>query len=431
MTDFFKQLTVREKEIVDFLISQINTNDGTYIYKVRELKEKLKIHHVTLSRTLEKIKKSGYFEVEDLGLRVGYKINLLSKFEEKEVLETEEKSIELEQTQKSAIKLNDNVNLEQGQKETSLISDIAPNEQTYLIGRNEEVKQILNEIKKRKDILVIGEIGTGKTAILKYIEKKLDSKNQNVIYSDYSKSFKQFLVNVVYNMHEKHKNIEIYEFSDKQEDTRDKEWKDLKRRITKMTVVDLAGLIKRSMKGQNYIIICDHMEMITPTAKAVFESMREDCCLVGATHTIKNNTHLKKLYWRFKHIEVKNLDLENAKKLIDYLYEKHNVNAYNKDVYKQRILKISNGNCSAIYDMFFHTSKEKYLSSQDIRDIKHHEAGTKELDLTPFLIFLGIGVVATRFIALGMNNKDVYILAGISGAVFMFVRYYLQKLSRK
>jgi len=198
-----------------------------------------------------------------------------------------------------------------------------------------------------------------------------------------------------------------------------------------LTTDDLAGLVQKSTKGKDYLIICDTMEMITPTAKAIFESLRENCCLIGATHTMRDNPHLKKLWWSFKQIEIKNLEPEKAKELIDYLYIENGVNSYDKEAYKRKILKVSNGNCAAIYDMVSHTSKEKYLDHQDVRDIKSHDGGNRELDLTPFVILAGVGVVATRFIALGMNNKDVYILAGISGALFMFIRFYMMRGMRR
>lgn len=421
MTELFAKLTQREKEIIAFLIEQIKAN-GEYTYTVRQLVEELKLHNKTLAKALEKAKDSGYFVIEDLGLRNGYRIKFSSKFAN-EAMEINEECLEIKE--KGEIGLENEINTDKPNKNET----IAQNAQNTpkLIGREKEVEAILKEVGKRKDVLLVGPIGSGKTAILREIVRKLESQNKKVVYANYATSFKHFLVNLVYQMHEKYNDIELYELLDKQEDTKGKAWKEIRRRVAKLTTSDLAGLVFRSTKRREYTIICDALEMITPTAKANFESLRENCCLIGATHTIKDNPHLKKLWWRFKHIEIKNLELAKAKELIDYLYTENNINAYDKEAYKRKILKVSNGNCAAIYDMVFHSSKEKYLDHQDVRDIKSHEAGDKELDMTMFYLFAGVGVVATRFIALGMNNKDVYILAGIGGALFMFLRFYMMR----
>ena len=441
MTEFFAMLTAREKEIVGYLIEQIKAN-GEYIYTVRQLTENLKLHHKTLGKALEKAKNSGYFEIEDLGLRKGYRIKFSKKFNENFVKKENEEEINtsivglecLQSHKTSEISHQSTQNIE-NLTETIKEAKNSQNNQTgnikKLIGRNKEVEEILKEIKKRKDVLLIGDIGIGKTAILKEIFQILNKQNQKVVYADYARSFKQFLVNIIQQMHCKYQDIEIYEMTDKKEEIKSKDWKDIKRKIKKLTTNDLAGLVQRSITGKDYIIICDALEMITPTAKSIFESFRENCCLVGATHTIRDNPHLKKLWWRFKQIEIKKLEPSKANELIDHLYFKNGINAYDKEAYKRKILKVSNGNCAAIYDMVFHSSKEKYLDHQAVRDIKSHDGGNKELDLTPFVIFAGVGVVATRFIALGMNNKDIYILAGISGALFMFVRFYMMKGMRK
>lgn len=433
MTEFFEKLTGREKEVIDYIIQQIQESEKKeFIYTVRQLTEKLNLHHTTLNKALEKAKISSYFEVEDLGLRKGYKItfkdigkNKLEASSEKviaqEIVENDENFNQ---------KFQNNEILQEIKKTPKIAQNLLNNENVEIkekiIGRDKEIKLILQEIGKRRDILLYGGIGTGKTAILKFIYHELKNKNEKIVYSDYSKSFKNFLINLAYQIHINYKDIDIYEIRDKGEETKDKEWKDIKRKITKMTTSDLAGLIQRSIKKKNYIIICDQLETLTPTSKAIFESIREIACLVGGTNIIKNNNHLKKLYWRFRQIEINNLDNEETKKLIDWQITQKNIHIYNKKAFMQKILTVSNGNPASIIDLLYHAEKEEYIDRKHIQEMGH-EAGRKELDLTGFVVFFGVLVMATRFFALGMNNKDVYIIAGISGAFFVFIKFLLYK----
>ena len=435
MQDLLDNLTLREKELLEFFISQIEANNGQYIYTVRQLTELLKLHHKTLSKFLDKLKNSGYFVIENLGLRQGYRIKFSdNKLNTNEVY-NEIVNLEHHKINKTIEISQENVeNIEMSIDETKEAknSKIEHNQDiSKLIGRDKVLNVILKEIEKNRDVLLFGNVGTGKTAILKYIFRyfRLNSQNiktRKIIYADYAVSFKSFLEQIAYQVHENYRDLELLELLDKQDSAKSKEWKSIKRIVQRMKTNQLAGLILKSIKAKDYIIICDHLETLTPSSKSIFESLREEICLIGATNTIKNNNHLKKLYWRFKQIEITNLDEESTKEFIEYHLSIKNIHTYNKADFIKKIWQVSKGNCSSIYDLIYHADKEKYIDRKHVRDMGH-EASRKELSLTGFVIFFGVLVVATRFIALGMNNKDVYIIAGISGAFFMFVRFLLYK----
>ena len=65
---------------------------------------------------------------------------------------------------------------------------------------------------------------------------------------------------------------------------------------------------------------------------------------------------------------------------------------------------------------------------QTIRALQHG-AGLRYLDLTPVLLLVAAGLVAARFVALGLDNRDLYILAGTLGALFFVVRVLLTRRS--
>ena len=56
-----------------------------------------------------------------------------------------------------------------------------------------------------------------------------------------------------------------------------------------------------------------------------------------------------------------------------------------------------------------------------------HGAGLRYLDLTPLLLLVAAGLVAARFVALGLDDRDLYILAGTLGALFFVVRVLLTR----
>lgn len=66
------------------------------------------------------------------------------------------------------------------------------------------------------------------------------------------------------------------------------------------------------------------------------------------------------------------------------------------------------------------------VDKRQIREMRH-QAGVRYVDFTPAMIIVGALVVATRYIAIGLGDKSLYILAGIGAALFLSVRFFMFK----
>jgi len=286
-------------------VNKVVFDRGGYIYTVRGLKEDLHMHHQKINKVIEKFKADGIFMVEELGRQKGYLIS----FKEKEIWKQVAPVEEAEEIQE--VSDNEEIKdiLEENTKENGENgNNLKDKKEIALIGREQELGYLVGEIRKRRDTLLYGPIGSGKTAVLLAAYKKVDGEGKTrIIYADYSGSFKMFLVLVAYQIHEKYKELKLYELEDKKEDVTQLTWKDIKRKIKRMTITDLAGVILKSIREKEYVIMCDQLEKVNPTAKSIFEAMREECCLVGATWSINRSGHFRKLWWRFKRIEIDNL----------------------------------------------------------------------------------------------------------------------------
>jgi len=90
----------------------------------------------------------------------------------------------------------------------------------------------------------------------------------------------------------------------------------------------------------------------------------------------------------------------------------------------------ADGNPYALVEMVRQVAGDRPLGLQAIRDL-HHGAGVRYLDITPVLLLLGAVIVAARFVALGLNDPDLYIIAGSLGALFFVARYFLYRGLRR
>ena len=95
-------------------------------------------------------------------------------------------------------------------------------------------------------------------------------------------------------------------------------------------------------------------------------------------------------------------------------------------LFEATVLEQAAGNPHAIVEMARQVPAEGPVALEAIRALQHG-AGLRTLDLTPVLLLVAAGLVAARFVALGLDNRDLYILAGTLGALFFVVRVLLTR----
>lgn len=299
-----------------------------------------------------------------------------------------------------------------------------------IIGRERELEQLIDCIKKGRHILLTGKMGCGKSAILReaydYFERETKIK---ILYCADSTPLKSLLVNLAKSLHEKYQALRIVGLEDMV--LENLEWRQLQTRFSRMNNKDQAASILSSLLAERFCIILDQLERVTPMGQAFIEALIDRACIVGATCDEKSSGQLARMWWRFKKLEVLNLSKEDSFCLIEQLILQEKVLCSDIEMFKRQVYKMSMGNPLAIKDIINAGSLERYVSQEQIRNLERHDAGKREIDLTPGLLVVGVFVVGARFVALGMNDIDLYILAGATGAGFMFLRFFLYRAMRK
>lgn len=72
------------------------------------------------------------------------------------------------------------------------------------------------------------------------------------------------------------------------------------------------------------------------------------------------------------------------------------------------------------------SAKERVVDKRQIREMKH-QAGMRYLDFTPVMIVCGALVVGTRYLAIGLGDTALYIMAGMGAALFVSFRFFMFK----
>lgn len=404
MLDYVQSLTSTQRKLFEFLKQQIELAEGQeFFYKLRDLKQEVGMGFESLKKALEKFHKDKVFHVEKLdGYHAGYRAAFGHVFLRGREKEEAQASVQ--------------------QQQTTRVYDVD------LLGREDEVQTIQDCIKRKKHVLLYGDIGVGKTAILQHVYNLIDQKQgSRVLYAEYGKSLKELLINLAFQMHEKYKDLVAYELTDHGIDLNEADWKSIRKKIKRMTISDLCNVLLNSVKGRGYVVIFDHIEAISPTGKAFLESLFQRACVLAGSSYRSRNRHFKKMWWDFKTLEVSNLASAPANELIEKLIGRNTAKIYEPKMFKSKVLKVSGGNPRAISKMVEHASVEKYVDNKYVRSLEN-KGKRKEFDLTLIIMFLLPCVVAMRFVALGMNDRELYIIAGVSAAFILPFRYSIHKM---
>ena len=254
-----------------------------------------------------------------------------------------------------------------------------------------EYNKLLENIAKAQPTLLIGDIGIGKSYLLKQAYAELDK----AIYVESISPIKSALLDILKALHQ---NDDLKEGIEAEYLT----WDELLKKLNRLNTKELEALIQNNLVGRGYVLLLDSLETLTPSAVKKVEALMESTTIVSAANKLK--PFLKKLWWRFERIEIPPLTKEESKQLLWSLIDKDAID--DTQLFEKLILNQANGNPLSIVELAQKAQREENLTTENIRELKH-QAGTRFIDITPVFFIIGALVVACRFVALGMNSTSL------------------------
>jgi hypothetical protein len=127
-----------------------------------------------------------------------------------------------------------------------------------------------------------------------------------------------------------------------------------------------------------------------------------------------------------KAIEAPALDADASKTIVRAYIAQRGMMIESPELYVGHVIKQAGGNPQAIADMLDESQKEKVVDKRQIRQMRH-QAGVRYLDFTPIMIVSGALIVGARYVAIGLGDTALYIMAGLGAALFLSLRMFLFK----
>ena len=278
-------------------------------------------------------------------------------------------------------------------------------------------------------MLLTGPAGIGKSAVLKALYAERHASGQRVLYIAQASPTKPMLLEIAMQLHAHYHALPYHDFGDKVSNTNPAEiaWKAISKTLNRLQIRDLSDMLLRVFQQQRYILCLDAMESVTPTQKALMLALFETTQILGATTAKKTSGNLRQLWWSFKTFEVPPLDDVASTTIIETFIQAKRMLIEQPVMFRRHVLKAAGGNPQSLHDILCDANKEKVVKKRYIREEVRHEAGEQYVDLTPLALLAGCLIIAWRFVARGLDTPDLYLLAGIGSALFMFLRFFLYR----
>lgn len=325
---------------------------------------------------------------------------------------------------------------------------------TGLIGRDELVIDVVREIRKGKHVLLTGPTGIGKSRVLEAAIKRIERRQDEFIQAglDLTNPITP-PANVTEQRIERRLCLAYLkdhqakgQFVDlsrrllearivkpsalglpKRMDGAPIDWHECKRTVNRQGIRDITGAILPAIHaykehGGRLVIAVDDLTFLTPTQSAFFLALFDQAQLVGCASAKKDGN--RKLWWRMKEVEIPALTPEASTKIVRTYIARKGILIESPDLYVSHVVKQSQGNPQAIADMMDDSAKERVVDKRRIREMKH-AAGVRYLDFTPVMIVSGACIIGARYVAIGLGDTTLYVMAGMATALFLSLRFFM------
>lgn len=317
---------------------------------------------------------------------------------------------------------------------------------TTFFGRTDELYQLVKNLQRGRHTLVLGPKGIGKTRLMMEAKAILESKTRRI---DFSANVMTQLsgqlgvrilpdqYKILYIEHSAPLGDCLGEICERLFQNRDlkldpkpqegADWPAVKKQLRGLGSVKLQDTVIESLTASSkpYLIFFDSLDRISPTHQQFIERIFTVSVVCAAAVQLKEAFHFRKIWSSFNQIELAPLPETICSQLIYHFVENYPIHVIDIELYKREILKSANGNPFHIRNMIWHGSREKYVSTDEIRKLRQIEQG-EYFNMGPIYIF-GVSIFTLfKIFSIGTDNREFYIYFSALG----FMAYLIFRVFR-
>jgi hypothetical protein len=298
---------------------------------------------------------------------------------------------------------------------------LQPTEETgdgTLLGREEVLTEVERLTAKGANTLILGFEGYGKSHLLRHLSLDGFAHPCDVlIHFSTPGPAKDFLLNLVEELHRQGdlaEGVEVEEFE---------------KALGKLKVRELFRLVRDALarSRKRYLLLIDDIDQITPMQKPMLQELLElrNVQVIATAKTEK--PRYASLWHHFFPVELRPLSREASDRLVEEFISGRGIpvadEKKNLEVLKERLYRLSRGNPRDLFALLRRIEVQGYVDREYLQ--KELGAGLEEpiIDMTWFIVATAAIIMAARYLGLGLHDRGLYILAGISYAAMILVRW--------
>jgi len=288
---------------------------------------------------------------------------------------------------------------------------------TPIVGRNSELTTISEHLHKGTNVIVFGEVGTGKRLLLDSIKT-----NKKVLTFDDTSGIKKSLIYMLLYLYENDKE-KVAKLLFKDFDLAPDK---IETRLSRQSIGYLCDEIKAIVRPKEYILKIKQFDDVTKQTLKVIESLKDTFVILAAANEISLTK--APFFWNFEKFELKNLNRLQTFELIHKLSYDLVIEDY--EIYRNHIWQQTAGNPKAITEMVERYRREPQLVTDTIRSVTFNGA-IKEWDCTYIVIML-IGFLAVmRYMTAELENPALRLIGGMAMIGLLLTRSIASRTKRK
>lgn len=303
-----------------------------------------------------------------------------------------------------------------GKKSVPTLLNFHSTPNKFIIGREREILQVIDNINKNINTILVGKIGIGKSHILKQIE----FRDKKILKIDEMSNLKLTFVNMLLYLLDNDKQAikeMIYADYDKNK---------LQQKLQKDSIQTLTDEIIRITEKHEYILMIDNVDGITAKGMKSIELLKDHFTIITTAREIPLNK--ASFIWNFEKTIIQPLTRTQCLELIHKL--SYDVDIEDFELYRNHIYDQSGGNPRVIFELCERYRKETIVTDDVIRSIRHI-GGLPEIDMSFIIVLILAGVSILRYTSKEMGGESLRFIGGIALVLLMLSRYFLAKTKRK
>ena len=294
------------------------------------------------------------------------------------------------------------------------------------VGRENEIRILTENASKDRSSLVIGEAGIGKSALLELTQLILDDLTI-VAYATRVNPFGTFLRELFTELWQA--GLIKLESKEGKEDSSLSGALKTFGRLCPNNDAKAKYLVDVLRENPRLVIMIDDASGVTPTNRPWLEQLTEHATVITSVdpkYLSKNGT--KRFWKRFDEVQLERLTKPEANELFSRLIERYRVNADEPEVYKRKVINLAQGSPFEMERLVKYHASETIVKTAELSEYSQNfvERDEKGIALAPILLVFAALGIAFRYIARAQGDLDLYVIGGISIAVFLVVGPWLR-----